>query len=163
MLHNLSLGVDAKDVNAGPVPVFVGGPLLVAVQDHEVALSDDTFEVHAFAGILAGHALEVINEGLFAILDMRVMLDVGASGIASNGFRRLALVKHQIIERLYVGLVALQSFAGGHSGRSCSSMLRVCAVISVPVCNVLLRSMSMTWHSCSALGQCRIPLGSTNA
>lgn len=33
---------------------------------------------------------------------------------------------------------------GAHSGRNCSSTLRVLDVVSVPVCSVLFRSMSMT-------------------
>jgi len=56
--------VEAKDVYAGVV--VVARPLLIAVQDDEVAFCDDTLEVHLFPGVVGGHALEVGNECFLA-------------------------------------------------------------------------------------------------
>ena len=51
--------VEAKDVDARPILVRIGGPLLVTVQDHQISSRDRAFEVHALARIVFGHALEV--------------------------------------------------------------------------------------------------------
>ena len=47
------------------------------------------------------------------------------------------------------------------SGRNCSARLRVFPVVTFPVCNVLLRSISISRHSSSATGLWRTPLGTT--
>jgi hypothetical protein len=46
----------------------------------------------------------------------------------------------------------LRAIEGVYSGRSCSAMLRVLSMTLLPVCCVVLRSISMTRHSCSATG-----------
>ena len=61
MLHHLAGGVQAKDVD--PCPITIPGPLLVAVQDHVVAFGDHPLDLHVLARVLAGHALEVGDEG----------------------------------------------------------------------------------------------------
>lgn len=64
--------VQTKDVDPGPI--LVAGPFLAAVQHDVVALRNGALEVHPLTWILPGHALEVLNERLLAIGDMRVVL-----------------------------------------------------------------------------------------
>ncbi len=82
-----------------PGVVLVAGPLLVAMQDDEVAFRDRALEVNALAGILPRHPLEVRDEGGLAVGDVRVVLDIVVARIAADGLRRLALVEHQVVER----------------------------------------------------------------
>ena len=48
------------------------------------------------------------------------------------------------------------------TGRSCSATVRVLSIVTSPVCSVDLRSISITWHSSSATGLWRTPLGTMN-
>ena len=74
MLDDLPLVVETEDVHAG-VPA-VAGPALVAVQDDVAGLGDHQFELHRLAWIIPRHLLEMVDEGLFAVADVRVVLDV---------------------------------------------------------------------------------------
>jgi hypothetical protein len=81
-----------------PRVVLVAGPVLVAVEDGEVALCHGPDELDALAGILGGHPLEVVDEGLLAIRDVRIVLDVLVPDVALDGLSGAALVEHQVIE-----------------------------------------------------------------
>lgn len=109
MLDDLAVLVEAEDVDACPVLVLVSGPHLVTMENDAVALCDRAFEVHAFARLRLGHALEIVDKGLLPICDVRVVLGVGVPHIALHRFRWLALIKHQIIERHRVLSVAFES------------------------------------------------------
>ena len=56
MLDQFASGVEAEDVDAGPVAVGVGGPDLVAMQHHQVALGNQV------------HFKRTIAEGDFVVL-----------------------------------------------------------------------------------------------
>jgi len=62
--------VQPEDVDAGVVGV--AGPALVTVPDDVVALGDSSLELDVLAGILGGHPLEVLDERLLAVADVRV-------------------------------------------------------------------------------------------
>ena len=79
----------------------------MAMQDDVVALGHHPLKLHAFARILPCHALEIIHEGLLAIANVRVVLDVLRSRVALDGLTRLALVKHEIVEGRHVALIPL--------------------------------------------------------
>lgn len=68
------------------------------------------------AWVVGGHSLEVVDEGLLAVGDVDVVLGVGVSGVAVERLGWLALVEHQVVERLDGVLVALQVGAG-HEAR----------------------------------------------
>ena len=106
MLDDLAVGVDAEDVDAGVV--VVAGPALVAMEDDEVAFGDRTLELDALARILARHLLEVVDERLLAVGDVRVVLDVLGARVALDRLARTAVVEHQLVERPGVALVALE-------------------------------------------------------
>jgi hypothetical protein len=79
----------------------------MAVQHYEFSFGYDPLKVHTFARILTGHPLEVSNEGLLAIRNMGIVLNVGSTCVLFNGFGGLALIEHQIVERYDVSLVTL--------------------------------------------------------
>ena len=108
MLDDPAIVVDTKDVDARPFAVRTARPLLTAMQHDELAFGDDALEVHALAGVLARHAFEVGDEGLLAIGDGRVVLNVARAGVALDGVPRPALVEHQVVESHDVGLVAFE-------------------------------------------------------
>jgi mRNA-degrading endonuclease toxin of MazEF toxin-antitoxin module len=91
VLDDLALRVNAEDIDA--CVLMIARPDLVTVQDHIVALAECALELDALARVLGCHAFEVIDEGLLAITDMRVVLDVGRAGVPGDGLSRTRLVK----------------------------------------------------------------------
>jgi hypothetical protein len=91
VLDDLALRVNAEDIDA--CVLMIARPDLVTVQDHIVALAECALELDALARVLGCHAFEVIDEGLLAITDMRVVLDVGRAGVRGDGLSRMRLVK----------------------------------------------------------------------
>jgi hypothetical protein len=73
-----------------------------------IALSKDALQLDALSRILAGHSIEVGDERIFAIGDVRVVLPVLCARKAVNGLLRPALIEHQVIEGHDVRLVAFQ-------------------------------------------------------
>ena len=74
VLDDLSGIVESEDVDAS---VFVvARPGLVAMQNNEIVLCDRPFELNALAGVVRGHALEVLDERLLSIAHLRVVLGV---------------------------------------------------------------------------------------
>jgi hypothetical protein len=111
MLDDLPVRVEAEHVDARPRAL--SGPVLKTVQDDVIPFSDDAFELHTFAGILRGHAREVLDERLLAIADARIVLDVLGTGIPLDRVCRPTLIKHQVVKRLRIPLVAFESFVHG--------------------------------------------------
>jgi hypothetical protein len=95
-----------------PAQSVSAGPGLVAVQHDVVSLGDHAFELHVLARELGGHADEVIDEGLFAVADVGIVLDVHVAGVERDRIGGTALVEHQIVESGDGLLVALE--IGGH-------------------------------------------------
>ena len=87
MLDDLAVVVEPEDVDAGVL--VVAGPGLVAVQDDEVALGDHPLELDSLARVLRRHPLEVVDERLLAVADLRVVLDVLGTGVALDGLARV--------------------------------------------------------------------------
>ena len=96
MLDNLSIGVQAKDVDAGPITIV--RPVLVAVQNDEVLIGEYSAELHSFSGIRVSHPLEVVDERVLAIGDHRIVLSVRRSYVSSYRFAWLRVVEHQVVE-----------------------------------------------------------------
>jgi len=96
VFNDLSVGVETKNVDA--CVIAIARPVLVAVKNDEVALSDCPLKLHSLSRILDRHALEVIDKGLFAISDLRIVLNVGRPNVSLDGPTRLALVKHEVVE-----------------------------------------------------------------
>jgi hypothetical protein len=115
VLDDLARVVEAKDVDA--CPVAVAGPLLVAMEDDVAPLGDGPLELHLLAGVPAGHLAEVGDEGLLAVGDRGVVLDVQVAHVHLDGLGGLALVEHEVVERHRVPLVLVRTL--GH--RVCSS------------------------------------------
>ena len=69
LLDDLAEVVKSEDVDPGIV--LVAGPVLEAVEDNEVVLGDSPLELDPLAGVLHGHPLEVVDERLRAIGNMR--------------------------------------------------------------------------------------------
>ena len=108
MLHNLSVCVQPKDVYASPLAVFVGWPLLIAMQDHQVTFCNHSLEDNPFSRVLLGHALKIGNEGILSISHEGVVLDILAPDVSFNGFAGFVLIEHEIIKRFHCLLVSLQ-------------------------------------------------------
>src|SRR5690606_351762 len=78
------------------------------------------------------------------------------------GFREHFALRHRINGvKPHQNSQQLERGAHVPIGRNWSSNERVFLVMTSPVCNVDLRSISMTRHSSSATGLCRTPLGTT--
>ena len=60
VLDELAVRVESKDVDAGPGAV--ARPLLVTMQDDEIALGDRTLDVDSLAGIFPRHSKEIVDE-----------------------------------------------------------------------------------------------------
>jgi hypothetical protein len=90
------------------------GHLLVAVQHDEVSLGDDALEGDVLARVVPGHALEVGDEALLAVGDVRVVLGVAGTCVRGDRVGRPAGVEHRLVEGDDGVLVALQRVDGGH-------------------------------------------------
>jgi hypothetical protein len=66
--------------------VRVARPVLETVQRDEVALGDRAHELDVLARAFARHALEVGDEGLRAVGDVRVVLPVRRAHVAVDRF-----------------------------------------------------------------------------
>jgi hypothetical protein len=62
----------------------------------------------ALAGVIARHALEVLNEALLAVRDGGVVLDICLADVSLDRLPRPGLVEHQIVEGDRALLVLLQ-------------------------------------------------------
>lgn len=96
MLDDLSIAIESKDVYASPI--CMPGPLLVAMQNDEVILSQHPPELNALAGILSGHAFEILNERILAVSDHWIVLSVAGTDVSAHSFGRFALIEHQVVE-----------------------------------------------------------------
>ena len=87
--------------------------------------------MHSFAGILALHSEEVVDERLLAITDGRIVLRIGISGELLDRFGRLTLIEHEVVEGLRIALVAFslirhrQSLSRGCKFESCPERTRL--------------------------------------
>ena len=112
VLDDLSGIVESEDVDASVI--VIARPGLVAMQNNEIALCDHPFELNALAGVVRGHALEVLDERLLSVAHSRVVLRVGVADIGFNGFSRPAPIEHQVVKGRCVRLV-LGMVVGHHS------------------------------------------------
>ena len=74
MFDNLALVVEPENVNSGPITII--RPMLIATENDVIALRDDTFELHTLAWILAGHRFKLLNEGLLAVANRGIVLNI---------------------------------------------------------------------------------------
>lgn len=68
-------------------------------KDDMVALRYDTLNLNALPWILAGHAIEILDERGFAVSDLRIVLCALGARVLLDGQRGPALVEHQLVER----------------------------------------------------------------
>ena len=90
MLDDLTVSFQPKNVHPGIV--FIAGPVLETVQDHEFIFSNDPLELHSFTRILARHSLEIVHKALLACRDTRVVLNVFGADVLGNGLTWEALI-----------------------------------------------------------------------
>src|SRR5688572_19739619 len=93
--------------------------MLMTVQNNETTVGENPPKLHMLSGVLARHALKILDECFLAIRDRWVVLGVGVSDVPTNGLRWVRLIEHQIIEFRDGGLVGLQV----HGRRSCVGRL----------------------------------------
>ena len=74
MFDDFAFVVEAEDVDA--CVVLVTWPVLETVEYDQVVFGDRPLELDPFAGELFGHSLEVLDEGLLAVPDLGILLDV---------------------------------------------------------------------------------------
>ena len=84
------------------------------MQHDVVALRDDALELDALTGVLSGHPLEVVDERLLAVADVRVVLDVDVARVPVHRFGGPGCVEHEVVEGRNCRLVALQPLALVH-------------------------------------------------
>lgn len=109
MFHNFAIVIEAKNVYPGLV--VAPWPLLMAVEYNEIAFRNCSLEVDLFAWVFRVHTLEILDERLFTVSHFGVVLDVHIADVFFNGFTRLTLIEHQIIECPRVPFVFLQTIA----------------------------------------------------
>ena len=105
MLHDVSVLVEAEDVD--PRVVTVPWPFLMAMEHNELTFGQRALEVHSLAGVRGAHALEVLDEGLLAVRNAGVVLDLDVANELVDRLPRAAFVEHQVIEGLGVSFVLL--------------------------------------------------------
>ena len=113
MLDDFTVVIQAKDIYPCPVSVFVSGPLLVTMQNHKVSFRECALETDSFARVLLCHLLEVRNEGVFAVRNMRIVLLVHGARVFFNRLSRLALVEHEVVKLFRRTLVSFESIIHG--------------------------------------------------
>ena len=84
---------------------------------HQIAFGDHPMELDELAGVLGGHPLEVLDEGLSPVADVRVVLPVLGADVPLDGLGRSALVEHQVVERDRVPLVPGECLVGRRGRR----------------------------------------------
>src|SRR6267142_3751819 len=109
VLDDFAIVIQAKNIHTRPVSVFVGRPLLMAMQNHVVAFGENSFEVHMLARVLLRHPLEVRNEGFLAIRDVRIVLPVYSARVSLDRLSRLASVEHEVVKLFHRALVSFES------------------------------------------------------
>ena len=105
MLDNLAVVIEAEYVDAGVV--LISRPLLMAMQHHVITFRHRANEMGNLARVRVAHPLEILNEGLLAVGNMRVVLDVLVTDVSFYGLTRLALIEHQVVEGLRISFVLL--------------------------------------------------------
>ncbi len=90
-------------------------------------------ELDALAGVLARHPLEVLDEGVLPVADVRVVLDVPVPDVALDRFSRTALVEHQVVER-HRGLLESDRHLRERSRAASPTSKRTCDVLSRVAC-----------------------------
>ena len=87
VLHDLAVRVQPKNVNAGPVAIV--RPMLMTVEDHEIAVGENPSKLDMLSRVVARHALEILDECVLAVRDGWVVLRVRVSDVPTNGFGRV--------------------------------------------------------------------------
>lgn len=108
MLDDFATIIEAKNIYSCPVPVFVGWPPLVAMQDHVIAFGEYPFEVDTLARVLLCHPLEVRNECFFTVRDVRIVLPVHSARVSLNRLSWLALVEHKVVKLFHRMLISFE-------------------------------------------------------
>jgi hypothetical protein len=112
VLDDFAIVIEAKNIHTCPVPIFIGWPLLVAMQDHVIAFGKYPFEVDALARVLLCHFLEVRNECFLAIHNMGIVPPVHGTRVSLYRLR-LALVEHEVAELFGQLLIYFESIIHG--------------------------------------------------
>jgi hypothetical protein len=106
--------VEPKDVDPGVL--MITRPDSVAVQHDVVALGQHPrLNSTRFPGYSASIPLEVVDEGLLPITNVRVVLPLGLPGVLRNRLGRSRLVEHEVVEGLHVLLIPLEAVLGCHA------------------------------------------------
>jgi hypothetical protein len=80
MLYNPEILIEPEYIDRSIV--LIAGPPLQAVQDDKVAFSHDALDFHVFAGPLARHPIEIVDEPSLACRYMWIVLDIVDAGIS---------------------------------------------------------------------------------
>ena len=108
MLDDFPICVQPKDVDPGPILVFIGGPFLMAVQYNIVPFGNHSFKRNTLTWVLLSHTFEIGNERLFSVSNMGIMLYVLRTDVPLYCLARPVLVEHEVVEGLYRLFVLLQ-------------------------------------------------------
>jgi hypothetical protein len=92
-----------KNINASPITTNVTRPLLIAVQDYIVSFCYHPLEVNTLARTLLPSFQNTQRKRL-AVGHCRIVLNVNLSNMPLDGFCRVILVEHQVVEGQHVFL-----------------------------------------------------------
>jgi hypothetical protein len=94
MFDNFPVIVKTEKVHGD---VFIATrPSLMGMQRDQFALGNGTHKLDAFGGVIPAHFAEIIDEGLLAIGNQRVVLDILVADLFLNSPRWIAQVGHTI-------------------------------------------------------------------
>ena len=106
MFHHFPVFIETKNVY--PCIVVAPRPLLMAMEYNEIIFRYCSFEVNLLFGVFRVHSLEVLDERLLTIPHLGIVLDIHITDVFLDGFTRLTLIKHQVVECPRVLFVLLQ-------------------------------------------------------
>src|SRR6267154_1973632 len=101
MLEGSSVGIHLVDIDTSDPGIFrivVEQVKEIHVSKHIVANRNDLIDDDASIGTLPGDLAEELSQRFSAIRNQRIVLDIARSHKCCDGFLRLFLVNHQIVE-----------------------------------------------------------------
>ena len=104
MFNDFAVAVEAENIDNRFAPVL-GGGLAEDMHEHQIAFRRDAFHCGARAGIFFQERSESVNNGLSAVGNGRIVLDVGLTDIFADGFLQFVLIEREVVEDKGVGFV----------------------------------------------------------
>ena len=104
VLDDLAFLIETENVDACIVRSL--WPELVTMQDHVVNVLKGALDLYVFARVFPRHPLEVVDEGVLAVCDVRIVPSVLRSGEARDRFTKATVIEHHLVEGNDIRLIS---------------------------------------------------------